>query len=79
MADPRRLWADVCAASAAEYAIILAVIGGALVLSALALGQNIVCSVDQSAAIVAGDDPQNGHQYGNSAPPGKANGHHPGC
>jgi Flp pilus assembly pilin Flp len=74
----RRLWADVRAATAAEYAIILAVIGGALVLSALALGQSIVCSIDDSSAVLAGD-PQTGHQYGNSAPPGKAKGHHPGC
>ena len=78
MANPRRFWADACGASAAEYAIILAVVGGALVLSAIALSQNIVCSVDQSSDTIAGD-PQTGHQYGNSAPPGKAKGHHSYC
>lgn len=78
MANRRRLWDDTSGASAAEYAIILAVIGGAVVLAAVGLGQSIVCSVDVSSDTIAGD-PVTGHQYGNSAPPGKAKGHHPYC
>jgi len=78
LAGCRRLWVDTSGASAAEYAIILAVIGGAFALAAVDLGQTIVCSVEVSSDTIAGD-PVTGHQYGNSAPPGKAKGHHPFC
>ena len=76
MANPRRLWNDKRAATAAEYAIILAVIGVSLALSVLALSKNIACSINDSAEIVSGIDPQTGYQYGHSHPPGKAKGHH---
>lgn len=76
---PRRIWADRRAATAAEYAVILAVIGVSVALSVLALGQNIACSINKSADVVSGIDPQTGHQYGHSNPPGKAKGHHFTC
>ena len=79
LTKPRRLWTDQCAATAAEYAVILAVIGVSLALSVLALGQNIACSINKSADVVSGIDPQTGHQYGHSDPPGKAKGHHFTC
>jgi Flp pilus assembly pilin Flp len=79
LTKPRRLWTDQRAATAAEYAIILAVIGVSLAVSVLALGQNIACSINRSADVVSGIDPETGHQYGHSDPPGKAKGHHFTC
>jgi hypothetical protein len=47
--------------------------------AAFSLGENIGCSIDRSAAVVAGEDPAAGHQYGNSDPNGLAKGHRATC
>jgi len=72
----RRLLEDVRAASAAEYALLLGIIGGSIALAAIALGTSIGCSIDRSAIMVEGGDPATaGHGYGHSDPTGKALGH----
>jgi Flp pilus assembly pilin Flp len=73
----RRVQTDTTAATAAEYAIILGMIGGSIAIAALTLGDSIACSLDRSAAIVAGDP--SGKLYGNSDPNGIAKGHHLAC
>jgi len=65
--------------SAAEYALLLAMVGGSLAMAALTLGDNIACSIDRSAAIIDGQDVSPGHQYGHSDPKGLAKGHHKPC
>jgi hypothetical protein len=47
-------------------------------MAALTLGDNIACSLDRSAATLAGQDPS-GSQYGNSDPNGFAKGHRRNC
>ena len=47
------LMLDQNGASAAEYALILAIIGGAIALSALALGSSISISMNRAAADIA--------------------------
>ena len=69
--------ADRCGASAAEYAVLLGILGASLAIAAVTLGDNIACSIDKSAAVIAGDPA--GHQYGNSDPKGLAKGHHVIC
>jgi Flp pilus assembly pilin Flp len=75
----RRARADASGASAAEYAIILGVVGGSIAVAALTLGDAVACSLDRSAATVAGQDLPPGHQYGNSDPNGLAKGHRINC
>jgi pilus assembly protein Flp/PilA len=48
-----RLVSDDSGASAAEYALILAIVGGAIVLAALALGVAIGGAVDRAATNIA--------------------------
>lgn len=48
-----RVFTDVGGASAAEYALILAIIGGAIALSALALGVSISGSMNQATDEIA--------------------------
>lgn len=75
----RALWLlarDGRAATAAEYALILAIIGGSIAIAAITLGDNIGCSIDRSAAVVAGNPLDPNHQYGNSDPNGLAKGQH---
>ena len=43
-----QLWTDPGGASASEYALILAIIGGAIALAALALGTSISGSMDKA-------------------------------
>ena len=43
-----KLWTDVGAASASEYALILAIIGGAIAIAAIALGVSISGSMDRA-------------------------------
>ncbi|HEX8936999.1 MAG TPA: hypothetical protein VF776_01920 [Sphingomicrobium sp.] len=50
-----------------------------MAIAAIALGDSIACSIDRSAATVAGAPLSPGHQYGNSDPNGLAKGHHPNC
>ena len=75
----RRLGSDGRAATAAEYALILGIVGGSLALAAISLGDNIGCSIDRSAATIAGDPLDPAHQYGNSHPNGVAKGHRANC
>jgi pilus assembly protein Flp/PilA len=74
----RRVQADTSAATAAEYALILGLIGTSIAIASVTLGDSIACSIDRSAAVVAGQDPS-GHRYGNSDPNGLAKGHRISC
>jgi pilus assembly protein Flp/PilA len=47
------LMLDQDGASAAEYALILAIIGGAIAISALALGSSISISINRAAGDIA--------------------------
>lgn len=73
----RKLRADTHGVSAAEYAILLGIIGGSIAIAALTLGDTVGCSLEQSASIVAGDP--TGHGYGRSDPNGLAKGHRANC
>jgi len=76
----RRLRANTSGASAAEYAVILALIGASIGAAEFALSRSIACSIDRAATIVSGDEIVPGHQYGHSDPKGKAKGHRkPSC
>lgn len=48
-----QLFTDRGGAAAAEYALILAIVGGAIALSALALGGSISGSMDQASGEIA--------------------------
>jgi Flp pilus assembly pilin Flp len=74
-----RLIRDAGAASAAEYALLLGLIGGCIAVASLTLGDSISCAIDRSASVIAGDDVSPGHQYGHSDPNGNANGHRQSC
>lgn len=45
----KKLWNDESGASAAEYALILAVVGSAIAFAAYALGTEITASLDNAA------------------------------
>ena len=75
----RRLLADEGGASAAEHALLLAVVGAVLVLAALTLSKSISCSIEQSAQVVADADDHPNHPRGQSDPNGAANGHRQPC
>lgn len=47
-----RLWQDESGASAAEYALILAIIGGALAFAAIALGDAVGGAMNNAAACI---------------------------
>lgn len=49
----RKLLSSQCGATAAEYAMILAIIGGAIALSALALGGAISGAMDKAKTDIA--------------------------
>jgi len=66
-------------ASGAEYALLLGIAGGSLALAAFTLGDSVSCSIDTSAALVAGQDAPKGHAYGHSDPKGLAKGHRKSC
>ena len=74
----RRVQTDTSAATAAEYALILGLIGTSIAIAALTLGDTIACSMDRSAAVIAGQDPSL-YQYANSDPNGLAKGHRINC
>lgn len=48
-----RLWSDQNGASAAEYALILAIIGGGIAIAALALGNSISIAVNNMATCLS--------------------------
>lgn len=49
---------DEAGASAAEYALILAIVGAAIVLGAIALGGAIGNEMNDAGACITADDPQ---------------------
>lgn len=50
-----RLWKDESGASAAEYALILAIIGAAIALAAIALGDAVANAMNDAASCVNSD------------------------
>ena len=74
----RGIGADRSAASAAEYALLLGILGGSIALASVTLGQSVACSMETSASMIEGD-PVTGHQYGHSNPQGLAKGHRSNC
>ena len=52
-----RLWSDDSGASAAEYALILAIVGSAIAAAALFLGNTIANEMNEAAATVQGSVP----------------------
>jgi pilus assembly protein Flp/PilA len=52
-----RLWDDQSGASAAEYALILAIVGSAIAAAALFLGNTIANEMNDAAATVSGAVP----------------------
>jgi len=52
-----RLWNDESGASAAEYALILAIVGSAIAAAALFLGNTIANEMNDAAATVSGAVP----------------------
>jgi len=75
----RGVCCDRCGASAAEYALLLGILGGSLAVAAFTLGGSVSCSLDTSADLVSGQDGSNGHQYGHSDPNGLAKGQRANC
>jgi len=53
MVPIKELLADVSGATAAEYALILAIVGATLAVGALALGNVIAASLDARSATIA--------------------------
>lgn len=49
-----KLLKDVSGASAAEYALILAIVGAAIAVAALGLGQTIAEAMDNTAGLIEG-------------------------
>jgi len=52
-----RLWNDESGASAAEYALILAIVGSAIAAAALFLGNTIANEMNEAATTVSGSVP----------------------
>jgi len=73
------LWNDVRGAAAAEYALLLGLVGVTIVLAVINLSNNIACSINESANVVGDVSSGSGHSYGHSHPPGNAYGHRRGC
>ena len=48
----KNLWADQSGASAAEYALILAIVGTTIAVAALALGNSIAGAMNNASAII---------------------------
>ena len=48
----KNLWTDESGASAAEYALILAIVGSAIVAGALFLGQSIATEMNEAADVI---------------------------
>ena len=78
MAVAARLRADTAGATAAEYAVLLGVIGAGIALASLKLGGAIGCSVNDSSAMIAGVT-EHRPGYGRSDPSGLAKGHRKRC
>jgi pilus assembly protein Flp/PilA len=74
-----RLGADEAGASAAEYALLLGIVAGAIALAAIQLGDSVACAVDRSTATIEGTDIPGHSNYGKSDPQGNAKGHRKQC
>lgn len=74
-----RLWNNARGATAAEYALLLGLVGVTIVLAVINLSENIACSINDSANVVGDVSSGQGHGYGHSHPPGHAYGHHQAC
>ena len=70
-----RVISDVGGATAAEYALVLAVVGASIAMATVTLSQSTACSIERSASTIAGEDQAPDHRYGRSDPNGKAKGH----
>ena len=49
----KKLWADDSGASAAEYALILAIVGAAIALAAITLGNTIATSLNEASTCIS--------------------------
>jgi Flp pilus assembly pilin Flp len=67
---------DTRGASAAEYAVILALLGSGIGLATMSLSKSVACSMTNSGSVIAGDFPENSKKYGHSDPKGLAKGQH---
>ena len=74
-----RIAADSRGASAAEYALLLAIVGGTLAIASGSLGKSVACTLDRSAAVIANAKPGGNPNYGNSDPNGNAYGQRRNC
>ena len=74
-----RLARDDAAATAAEYALLLAIVGGGVALAAVNLGTAISCSMERSGQTIARSGAQDHPNYGKSNPSGLAKGHRSKC
>lgn len=72
-----RLASNNRGASAAEYAVLLGLIGSALAVASTRLGASIGCSIDRATATIA--EQKLRKKYGNSDPNGNAYGQHRSC
>ena len=70
---------DRGAASSAEYALILAIVGAGLGLAAFGLGRSIECAIDRTSTTLADGAPPGSPNYGKSDPQGLAKGHGARC
>ena len=70
---------DTGAASSAEYALLLAIVGSGLAVAAIAFGGSVSCSIGASGDRIANAKSKNTPDYGNSDPQGQAKGHRPSC
>ena len=71
--------ADTDAVSSAEYALLLAIVGGGIGLAALGLGRSIECAFDRTTTTVADGATPGSPNYGKSDPQGLAKGHRARC
>jgi pilus assembly protein Flp/PilA len=75
----RRLVSDCRGAAAAEYAMLLAIVGSVLVIAAIGLGDSISCSIERTALTISQTTVTKNHQYGKSNPKGNAFGQKKTC
>ena len=79
MALRQRWLADATGTSSAEYALLLAIVGGALTVAALTLSTEISCSIVETSLLIQGEGSREADHPGNSNPQGEAKGHHKRC
>lgn len=79
MALRQRWLADTTGTSSAEYALLLAIVGGALAIAALTLSKEISCSMTNASLLIEGEGIREADHPGHSDPQGEANGHDKSC